>query len=418
MRRLILIVIASLASAGAFAQDRPIVRAEVTPMTVAVGEAAELKITVLVPTWFTRPPTYPTFELANAITRIPDDSSYSLRERVGNESWSGIVRSYEVLPLLGANYRLSGQTMSITYANPGSDAVTVDVDVPEVLLRGSVPTGAAELDPYIAGRNLTLSLNVEGDASDLTAGDALVISYVAELDGLPAIFLPPLAPELSFEGVSVYADTAEVADGAIARRSEKLTLVFDTGGEFVIPGHTLGFWNTATESIESAIAEGFTISVAGPLTLSQSDAEAVEQRWFFWVSIGGGLILLASVLRVLGPAAAASIRSARERREQSEPYAFAKLQAALRSNDAKDAYRAMLGWLERLDRTIGLRQFASSYGDDSLLSAVDALSQMNYAGGPSGGDLGELADALSAARSRYLRQSKMAVETALPPLNP
>ena len=73
---------------------------------------------MLVPTWFTRPSIYPTFELANAITRLPDDSSYSIRERVGNDSWSGIVRTYEILPLFGASYRLNGQSMSISEANP------------------------------------------------------------------------------------------------------------------------------------------------------------------------------------------------------------------------------------------------------------------------------------------------------------
>ena len=128
-------------SAIAAAEEGPIVRAEVTPTTVAVGETIELRVSVLVPTWFTRPPIYPNIELANAITRLPDDSSFSMRERVGNDSWSGIVRSYEILPLFGANYRLSGQSMSISYANPGSDPITVDVDVPEVSFQGSVPAG-------------------------------------------------------------------------------------------------------------------------------------------------------------------------------------------------------------------------------------------------------------------------------------
>ena len=55
---------------------------------------------------------------------------------------------------------------------------------------------------------------------------------VAEIDGLPAIFLPSLAPALDFDGVSVYADEPRVQDGTPARRSERLTLVFEAGGEF------------------------------------------------------------------------------------------------------------------------------------------------------------------------------------------
>ena len=52
----------------AWAATEPVVRVAVMPDTVRVGEAAELQVTVLVPTWFTKPPVYPSFELANAIT--------------------------------------------------------------------------------------------------------------------------------------------------------------------------------------------------------------------------------------------------------------------------------------------------------------------------------------------------------------
>ena len=51
MRFVTVMIIALLSSAAALAQDRPIVRAEITPETVAVGESVELKVTVLVPTW-------------------------------------------------------------------------------------------------------------------------------------------------------------------------------------------------------------------------------------------------------------------------------------------------------------------------------------------------------------------------------
>jgi hypothetical protein len=241
MRFLAVLILALATSATALAQGQPIVRAEVSPDTVNVGESAELTITVLVPTWFTRPSIYPSFELTNAITRLPADSSYNIRERIGNESWSGIVRTYEIYPLLGATYRLSGLSVEVTYANPGGDPRTTAVKIPEVAIRGRVPAGAEALDPYIAGQSLSLRLDVNGELDSLEAGDAVVLEYVAELDGLPAIFIPPLAPNLEFDGVSVYADVPDVEDGSPARRSEKLTLVFDAGGAFSIPGRELHY---------------------------------------------------------------------------------------------------------------------------------------------------------------------------------
>ena len=418
MRFAILAIILLTASAAALAQEQPIVRAEITPEVVAVGEAAELKVTVLVPTWFTRPSIYPNLELANAITRLPDDSSYPIRENVGKDSWSGIVRSYEILPLFGASYRLSGQSISISYANPGSEPVVVDVEIPEVVFRGSVPAGATELEPYIAGKSLKLSLSVDGSVDDLEVGDALVLTYSAELEGLPAIFIPPLLPDLSSDGVSVYADAPDLEDGMPARRSEKLTLVFDAGGEFVVPGLTLSFWNSDTESIDSATVEGLSIEVSGPVVAPPSAGGEVEQRWTLWAWVAAGLSIVACVIYAFGSAVAKRYRAAVEERKRSEPYAFAALQSALRANNAKGAYQAMLNWLKRLDPGITVRQLAQEYGDEKLLVAVDGLSKMIYAGVENEIDVSGLAKGLGSARGKFLSQMAMADQNTLPPLNP
>ena len=125
------------------AQDEPIVRVEVTPEAVNVGESAQLRVTVLVPTWFPRPPVFPSFELSNAITRLPPDSSYPTSKRVGRETWSGIIRNYRVYPMLGATYRLAGQTIRVTWANPGADPLIAEVPIPDIEFRGVVPEGGA-----------------------------------------------------------------------------------------------------------------------------------------------------------------------------------------------------------------------------------------------------------------------------------
>ena len=418
MRFAILLLLVLALSTVAMGQERPIVRATMTPEVVAVGETAELSVTVLVPTWFTRPPVYPSFELANAITRQPADNSYPIRERVGSDSWSGIVRSYEVYPLLGATYRLSGQSMSIAFANPGNDPVIMDVELPEITFRGSVPAGAEALDPYIAGRSLTLSLDVKGTLDSLAAGDALVLNYVAELDGLPAIFIPPLAPDIQLEGVSVYADEPDVEDGEPARRREKVTLVFDAGGEFTIPGVQLSYWNTASGSIETVSVADLSLIVDGPLPVVAEDAAtSTNRRWQLTV-IAGGLLMLILALRRLAPAAASRRRDAALRRRQSEPYAFGLLARALGSGSNDASYKALLVWIERLAPGIDTRSFASSFGDESLGVAIDSLSSAIHSKADQAVDLAALRTGLASARKRYLEGTSRRWQASLPPLNP
>ena len=416
--RVLALMIFALATGTALAQGQPIVRATVSPETVNVGESAELTVTVLVPTWFTRPSTYPSFELANAITRLPADSSYNIRERIGNESWSGIVRTYEIYPLLGATYRLSGLSIEVTYANPGGDPRTTTVKVPEVAIRGQVPAGAESLEPYIAGRSLSLRLDVEGELDSLEAGDAVVLEYVAELDGLPAIFIPPLAPNLEFDGVSVYADMPDVEDGTPARRSEKLTLVFDRGGAFSIPGRELEYWNMRSKSIETAVADGLDFSVAGPPVSTPADYTSGGLQWPRLIALVLGSIALLVFIWRGAPALARRYRDAAERRRQTEHYAFTQLMNALASSDNATAYHALLHWTERLVPGTTLRAFVSDYGDERLSAEVAGLSAGIYSDAGTSSDLTHIRSKLKAARKRYLEQSSRQPMRSLPPLNP
>ena len=415
--RVLALMIFALATSAALAQGQPIVRATVSPETVNVGESAELTVTILVPTWFTRPSTYPSFELANAITRLPADSSYNIRERIGNESWPGIVRTYEIYPLLGATYRLSGLSIEVTYANPGGDPRTTAVRIPEVAIRGQVPAGAESLEPYIAGQSLSLRLNIEGELDSLDAGDAVVLEYVAELEGLPAIFIPPLAPDLQLEGVSIYADVPDVEDGSPARRSEKLTLVFDAGGEFSIPGKELEYWNTESNSVETAAAEGLVISVAGPPVPPPTAEATGTQRPRLVALIAGSIALLVVAWRGF-PALARRYRDAAERRRQTEHYAFTQLLRALASGDNVTAYHALLHWIARLTPGTSLHSFVSDYGDASLSAETAALSASIYRDAGTSADLGRIRRKLKTARQRYLGRGSGRQVQSLPPLNP
>jgi hypothetical protein len=62
------------------ADDQPIARAEVSPDKVVVGSEVTLSITVLVPTWFLKPPVYPSVEMEGVVTVSPSESSYNITE--------------------------------------------------------------------------------------------------------------------------------------------------------------------------------------------------------------------------------------------------------------------------------------------------------------------------------------------------
>ena len=171
MRLAVLALLLLVSGGSAIARD-PIVRLQLTPESVAVGESAQMQVTVLVPTWFSEPPVYPSFELANSIVRLPPDSSYPTSERVSGETWSGIVRNYRVYPLISGRFRLGGQGIRVNYANPGSDPIRADVPLPEATLSAKVPPGA-ENHRVVSERTFHKDVDLlalMGDSSDNVPG--------------------------------------------------------------------------------------------------------------------------------------------------------------------------------------------------------------------------------------------------------
>ena len=422
-----IVAIAALLAAQLFpapstqAQVDPVVRVQVEAAEVRVGEALSLRVTVLVPTFFPRPPVYPDFEVANAITRLPPDSSFPTSERIDGESWSGIVREYRIYPLAAATYRIDGETMRVTYANPGAEPVVRDVTVPGFTFQGTVPPGAEGLDPYVAGSALALSLDVEGNDGELAVGDAVVLTYRAVLQGLPSLFLPEL-----FEGVgtiagadavTVYADAPRFNDDdGIATRMERVTLVFNAGGTVNVPAVSLDYWNTTDGRVVTASTEPLLLSIAGPPPEDPADGTTEEGRSRWPLALLAGVLLLGLVAALRGGRPVLRERLLRWR--ASEAYAFRQLRRNLRAGEEARAYGELQRWLERLEPGLGPRAFARKSGDDALRADIDALSEHTFGGVQAAVDLRGLEARLTAARRRYRMRSRVRADARLAPLNP
>ena len=402
------------------AQELPIAEVEVSPAEVSVGETIRLRVTVLSPTWFPTPPEFPSFELANSVVSLPPNSSRPTSRRVGRDTWSGIVRNYEIHPLIGALYRLDDLVIQVTYADPDDRSpLTVDVDLPPVEFRAIVPAGAETLDPYLAGRRLTLTRDIEGETDTLEAGDALIVRYTAELDGLPAMFLPPLVATAEIAGVSVYANQPLLEDAERSRRSETLTYLFEAGGQFELPAVELSWWNTETSAIETTTVPSLTISVAGPPIPAEADLAA--DRPTAWRSVAAWLaiLVLAAFAAWRGLRSSGNrLRAAATAHRQSEAYAFGQLRKTLRSKDTRQVHHALLRWLERLEPGLDTRSLARLCDDDELTVMLDRLSTAAYADGQSPPSLRGFELRLRRARGRFLRRRLQTARQALPPLNP
>lgn len=418
MRCGVYLILFALFSHCAIAQPlpNPIVRASISQTEISIGEAAKLTVIVLVPTWFPKPPVFPSFEIVNALTRLPADSAYPISERIDGVSWSGITREYEIYPLIAGQFRLEGTAMTVTYANPPARTpLRASVPVPEVEFFSRAPAGASTLDPYLAGNTFSLARRLDGFREPLRVGDSFVISYEAQLQGLPSMFLPRLTPELEQSGLRIYARQPILADGSSAIRSETTTVVIERQGSFVIPAKRFRWWNRSAARLESAEVPALHFSVAPGSNYAEDDKRHVN--WMVAALAAAALLAAVLVGQRLAPPLLSRYRARTENRRRSEAYLFHIVVRKLKTALPSEGFEALLNWHGRLFPGNLLRDFAIAYGGPDLLQELDRLSRSLYAESGADPDIDKLVVGLKQARRYCLALSARRSSICLPDLN-
>ena len=396
------LVLAALIAAPAFAQDGPQAGVTLYPEgPVTVGTPLRVTATLLVPTFMPRPPVWPDLQIADAITRLPDRATHPVTRRIGAESWSGIARTWEIIPQRPADYDLGAPEAVVTYADPETNApVEVRLALPDVAFSATVPAGAEGMDPFLAATSLTLTATLDGLPEAPKPGDAFTLTLTTTAEGPPAMLLPALAERLPTpDGLRAYSRQPALADGATATRTEAIAYVIEQAGDFALPSISLGWWNTDDQTRETATTEAVTIHVESPPGWRPS-GEAVPVR---------NLALIA--LAVLASLATLVVFARRGRRPPSSAALHRALRAAAQSAPPAEI-RARLGrWRASLTR---MTDAANEYTFERALRAIERPVY-----GPSTG-----AEAEAAARRALVAELDAAryefepITASLPDLNP
>ncbi len=428
--QLSLLVLAVLTTA---AEAAPVVRAEVIPRQAVVGSPMRLRVTVLVPTWFTSSPDYPSFELAGLVVREPADGSYNVRERIGGVAHVGIVRDYLLYPLTAASYVIDDQVVHVHYAHPETrKPVHLARTLAPIRFDAIVPAAAAALEPFLATRRLSLEQSIEGDLAAPAVGDAITRTVTVTVADLPSMFVPPLIDDRPPAGLRAYARSPETEDVAgsavgrsIGRRTETVSYLIEEPGDFVLPALKLRWWNRRTGTIEVAEAPALSFVVATPpVAESEGPPRPVLRRGVAILVVLGFAFAIAFVFagrhrlqRLLD-----DWEHARARKANSEAVRYRELVHAVRRNEARLIYRQLGRWLDTVGSgESGLSSLQRLPGGEALVRSVGALERASYAGEPYSFDRSDraaLRAALGTTRRELAMTRKSAGSGALPALNP
>lgn len=427
MKQVLAILFLLLASSGwtvVQAQEaaEPVLRMELEKDEAIPGQPIILRVTVLVPTWMPKPPVYPSFEVPNVIVRLPSRASTPTSERIGGDTWSGIIRSYRLYPMTVGRFEIPQQTIRLTYADPSTrEPIVRDVTTQPIAFRGKAPVGAEGLTPFIAAEALTLEQTITGEPNDLEPGGAVTRTVTAHVEGVSPIFLPPMLVARRQDGLSAYPKEPVVAEannrGVLSgTRVETVTYVPEYGGRFKAPPIHLEWFNLATDEIEVIVLDGFEMAVRGDPPPSPED----KIDWQQLVEILVFVIPAFAVIVVFGLRLWPRLRGYWERRRAlwlvSEAYAFHQAEAVFAAHDLNAAAKAISRWRLRA------AELDASFDCAKLMAALTDLGRSIY--GPDGArkdaaDWQSVRTALRDTRAAYLANKKKSTGAgALPPLNP
>jgi hypothetical protein len=419
MRRWLMLLLLVLPM-SAQAQTEPQLSVDLPEGEVIIGKPLTLRIKLLVPTWMPKPPVWPTLEVPSLLVRLPERASTPISETINGETWSGISRAYRLYPLEIGGYEIPGQTLAVTYADPGKpDPIVARIPLDAIRFQAVLPKGATGLDPPIVASGLTLEQQIDGP-QELETGGAVTRVVTISIKGTTPILLPSLMPELpaNLPDPPLRAYPREPVVREVEQRGvlsgskvEATTYVAQSGGMAELPAITVKWFNLESGKVETAHLGEVSLSITAPPPPPPGPADYA--RW--------GVIALVVLAVAVGLAwlVGPRLRRARTRIGNiwrgSRRFAHRRVMQALKARDLNETMAAFDLWAA-FDRR-----------SDPHLQArfLDALAQIGAAkyainAKPDVSLLWRNARHCYFEVRKYDRAARKADESAnaLPPLNP
>jgi hypothetical protein len=273
---------------------------------------------------------------------------------------------------------------------------------------------------WLPANDLSLNAHWQTPADKLKAGEPVTLTLAIVADGLAAEQLPKLDIPVP-AGIKAYTDQPELRNdagksGVVGVRQEKWVVVAPYNGEYLFPGVTVDWWNTATGKQATARLEPIKMVVTGgaapPVGTPAAPAKVVAQpavsgvqpdkaavnavadtdAEFSWSRLAAILLLLWAVLSLAWLAwlwwqnrSSSPGQSLNAPRKLDAKAVWKRLAHACQQNQPQAAHEALVQWLDvglniRPALIASLREQAAP----RLRLEIDALNAVLYGRSSSG----------------------------------
>ncbi|WP_430387887.1 hypothetical protein [Dyella sp. 20L07] len=404
--------------------------------TLMEGETARIKVDLLTPDFFIDAPIFPELHVDGAYLSLSDETPAHLVDTVDGATWSGVSRTYLITPLVSGTLEIP--SFDIT-AHVGANRTPVIAHAPPLTLKVRalvLPQGVTEA---LIASSVKVVQTVVPENAGLHVGDTITRRIEITAQGSPAMMLPPTTFK-AIDGLALYEAPPVTRDivgnqgGFVGgSRVDAASYVIERRGRYTLPAITVRWMDSDTHTWRQSDvpAVHFHAWWGTPdkprFSLPQQGA---MPRMLAWFSSDMGIAVL--MLIGLGWVAwwcrdwlarqLARAKAWRQRREHSEPAAFAVVKRLRRTRSGALLVASIDHWIVRSSEDGGLptmHGWCATYGTSSLRESWDALQGELYGEVASTWSASGIVDELVLARKRWKRsQRKKHRSIVLPPLNP
>ncbi|MGO7455855.1 BatD family protein [Rhizobium ruizarguesonis] len=395
---------------------------------IVPGQQVHVVVDIFAPDFFTSPPQYPLFEVPAALVTLSDDRAQNLVQTIADVQYSGIRRSYVIVPEKPGSFGLPEIAVDLGYsANGNAIKAQVRVALPAFDVVAA-PNQAAS--PF-AARNLTVSQSFDGSPADLKAGDAVVRTIVIFAEDTQAMLIPPVDLGRA-AGVAQYVKPPSLTDRVEQRgigrsvetgstRTETVVYTASAAGSFQAPAVSYQWFDLDAHAGATETLPAVDIVVAKAPSTERIDPKfdppGEDRGKNAWPLVLSYAAVLAGFAAVVAWQRGSTIRAwadqRRTSRRNSPRKRLRRLRTVIRVGPDPAIYRALQDW----SGSLGFRSvsdWAEAQGNPRLSAQVTILERRLFRSRDMQLDRGKFADAITLATT----SKEQARKSALPDLNP
>lgn len=424
-----------------------------SPKTVIVGQAVNVKVSVVVPTWLLGAPEFPQLEIPGAITILPEERAENITQTIDGETWSGISRTYLIYPQEEKEYKLPKANVEVVYSLGGIEkSPQTSIPLPQYKFSAVIPEEAKSMDYFLATTQLKVSQKFDRKLSELKVGDSFSRTIKVEVKNTMAMFIPPIQFD-SLNGMTIYHDPAEVKNKSANRvgftggyRVDKVSYFIQKPGDYELPEIEIKWWNLKRNRISTSKIKAvkfhadsnknYISEIAIPVdSLSTTSVNITESNFPIKHLIGVLLFFLIlffidrkySISKNLLRRITRDIEKRKEAKENSEETFFNKFKSVCNGNDYSLVKFSFSNWLNRISENsnnFSVKALAEKTDNMKLIKYVEQLDEILFGKNSKEEsknkcDCKEFLKVVSESRNKYLRmKNESRKEDIIPSLNP